>query len=106
MELKILTEQESGFIIACRKATGILVVVLFVVSIGSSRFWDCLKWSGTQQWGGGHPTPTGILLRWFVHSDLSYYPELGFDIFRAQVPDIYTPTSFQRSQRPLYTSAA
>jgi hypothetical protein len=51
------------------------LVVFGIASSGAVQQWD------------GHPTPTGILLRWFARSDLGY-PELGFDIFRAQVPDI------------------
>lgn len=50
------------------------IVVFGVASNGSVLQWD------------GHPTPTGILLHWFVRPDLGY-PPLGFDLYRAQVPD-------------------
>ena len=51
------------------------LVVFGIASSGAVSQWD------------GHPTPTGILLRWFARSDLGY-PQLGFDIFRGEVPDI------------------
>lgn len=56
-------------------SSGTDIVVFGVASDGSVPQWD------------GHPTPTGILLRWFVKADLGY-PELGFDLYRAQVPDV------------------
>lgn len=51
------------------------IVVFGVASSGAVEQWD------------GHATPAGILLRWFARPELGY-PELGFDIYRAQVPDV------------------
>jgi hypothetical protein len=51
------------------------IVVFGVASSGSVEQWD------------RHQTPTGILLRWFLDPALDY-PDLGFDIYRATVPDV------------------
>ena len=50
------------------------IVVFGVASDGTVGQWD------------GHPTPVGILLRWFAKPELGY-PQLGFDLYRAQTTD-------------------
>ncbi|WP_250280076.1 hypothetical protein [Frankia sp. Cppng1_Ct_nod] len=50
------------------------LVVFGVASDGSTEQWD------------GHRTPVGVLLRWFIRPDLGY-PDYGFDVYRAAVPD-------------------
>jgi len=37
-----------------------------------------------EQWDG-HPTPVGILLRWFEPGDVGF-PDYGYDVYRARVP--------------------
>ncbi|WP_156404595.1 hypothetical protein [Curvibacter sp. PAE-UM] len=63
------------------------ILVFGLASDGSVEQWD------------GHPTPTGIMLRWFVRKELGF-PELGFDIYRAQVPDT-PPLPFNDLNVPL-----
>jgi hypothetical protein len=63
-------------------------VVVFGVASGSA----------VEQWDG-HPTPTGIMLRWFPRQDLGY-PDLGWDVHRASVPDI-PPLPFNDLNVPL-----
>ena len=48
----------------------------------------CAAWAGA-----------GILLRWFARPDLGY-PELGFDVYRAPVPDV-SPLPFDDQNVPL-----
>jgi hypothetical protein len=63
-------------------------IVLFgVASSGVVEQWD------------GHPTTLGILLRWFARPDLGY-PDLGFEVSRATVPDI-PPLPFDDLNVPL-----
>jgi hypothetical protein len=50
------------------------IVVFGVASDGTVAQWD------------GHPPPVGILLRWFAKPEFGY-PQLGFDLYRAQVTD-------------------
>ncbi|HWO19260.1 MAG TPA: hypothetical protein VNO30_10805 [Kofleriaceae bacterium] len=50
------------------------IVVFGIASSGVVDQWD------------GHFTPAGILLRWFMHPELGY-PDLGFEVYRASVPD-------------------
>jgi hypothetical protein len=51
------------------------IIIFGIASSGSVEQWD------------RHATPTGILLRWFLNPALNY-PDLGFDIYRAIVPDV------------------
>lgn len=51
------------------------LVLLGVGSDGSVEQWD------------GVPAPQGILLRWFHRADLGF-PDYGYDLYRARVPDI------------------
>jgi hypothetical protein len=63
------------------------IVVFGVASSGVVDQWD------------GHRTPVGILLRWFTRPEFSY-PDLGFDIYRSQVPDV-PPLPFNDQNVPL-----
>lgn len=63
------------------------IVVFGVASSGVVDQWD------------GHLTPIGILLHWFTRPELGY-PDLGFDIYRAQVPDV-PPLPFNDLNVPL-----
>ena len=63
-------------------------IVLFgVASSGAVEQWD------------GHATTPGILLRWFARPDLGY-PDLGFEVSRAAVPDV-PPLPFDDLNVPL-----
>lgn len=51
------------------------LTVFAVASDGSTDQWD------------GHKTPPGVLLRWFMPDGVDF-PDLGFDVYRALVPDV------------------
>ena len=51
------------------------LTVFAVASDGSTDQWD------------GHNTPRGVLLRWFMPDDVDF-PDYGFDVYRALVPDV------------------
>jgi hypothetical protein len=67
------------------------LAIFGVASGGSVEQWD------------GHPTPAGILLRWFPPDGIDF-PDLGFDVYRAAVPDV-PPLPFNELNVPLVESS-